>query len=1160
MIYESEISIFNKDALKTKFGSIQTNFDVTLGKISAIISDSEIEEYISGHTTMNSKLSSVVQDLDGVHTQVSSMKTDYDSHFTSVESHLTTLDTTVSGISASVSTVSQEAIKTDTIYYLATSASSGVTRSTSGWTTTTQSVTAEKRYLWIYHKYTKGDDSTTYTDPVIAGVYGDTGTSFNWNLLLETKNPVTWTVALNTSNYMGKNCYKTISPVPKLFAVNDLVTIAFDWETDATGGNFHVECGTVTPYEWGTVVSAEGGRSSTSSYVDISSSKQSGHFKVTFKVGTAQTGAADTLQWLRIRVDGTDTSGKTFTISNAKAERGSTASDWCTAESEVHGKDGLNGISASGLAFLVNHWSIGSANNGECCFFGYNDKNKVADVDGWVMWNGQKLTITKGPWINPNNVAPYNTPILHVFRTKTSPYHADVWWDSNLLRWRGYMYTTSNSPGTVSDWTWDEATDCILATYVEPSNEAAITSAQLFTTPKKFSELPDPDNIHSIVDTSIDAVEVGGRNLILESKNLSLFSKESSITVTRTDSDCTVTNTSSGTSHFGIYYDVPVVSDSEYVLSAVFANVSGTCTWSIGDTSSGTSRSDWTGICPYTNISNGNLSEVIKIPNDCDKIRIYFSTSGNGSKFTVSNVQLEKGNKATAWTPAPEDVSIEEIATLRYASDSTTAPSAPTSAVTSTATTTGVWTKATPILSGTYKYMYMCDQIKWETGKYTWTAVVRDSALEDLVERVTTAELKITDSAIISTVTETVGGKTALNSVIDQRADSIRLKADKISWSSTYSSMTENGTLTASNVELTGKITATSGYIGTAANGFNISSSAIYNGISSVGATSGTGVYVGTNGINLGGGKFKVTSAGALQWTATNSSMTSDGSMTVGSLTANNYIYVDGNSNSFFKLPLYPFDGNYWFKISNGGLEIVMKSLYHFDSSLTTKTTMKFGSNSSSDKTPIEMTNSEDERVQISPSYICFENNYTGGTSSNTDYRTVIDADHIWIINDNTGKYLRISPEASIFQGSLSVQGTKNRIVETDDYSDRLLYCYETPSPLFGDIGEGEIGEDGKCYVWLDPVFSQTIRTSNYQVSLQSYSPSLTYVMERTGSYFVVGGEPGAKFGWEIKAKQADFAERRLDRFEEQRKDDSVNYGLLASNHINELMEGRYAE
>ena len=62
-----------------------------------------------------------------------------------------------------------------TEYYLATSASSGVTRSTSGWTTTVQTVTATKKYLWNYTKtsYTYGSD--TYTDPCIIGVYGDKG-------------------------------------------------------------------------------------------------------------------------------------------------------------------------------------------------------------------------------------------------------------------------------------------------------------------------------------------------------------------------------------------------------------------------------------------------------------------------------------------------------------------------------------------------------------------------------------------------------------------------------------------------------------------------------------------------------------------------------------------------------------------------------------------------------------------------------------------------------------------------------------------------------------------------------------------------------------------------------------------------------------------------
>ena len=61
-------------------------------------------------------------------------------------------------------------------YYLATSASSGVSTSTSGWTTTVQNVTLEKKYLWNYEvvKYTDGTVAST-TSPCIIGTYGDTG-------------------------------------------------------------------------------------------------------------------------------------------------------------------------------------------------------------------------------------------------------------------------------------------------------------------------------------------------------------------------------------------------------------------------------------------------------------------------------------------------------------------------------------------------------------------------------------------------------------------------------------------------------------------------------------------------------------------------------------------------------------------------------------------------------------------------------------------------------------------------------------------------------------------------------------------------------------------------------------------------------------------------
>lgn len=61
-------------------------------------------------------------------------------------------------------------------YYLATVSSSGVTAATGGWTTTVQSVSAAKKYLWNYEvvKYTDGTVAST-TAPCIIGSYGDQG-------------------------------------------------------------------------------------------------------------------------------------------------------------------------------------------------------------------------------------------------------------------------------------------------------------------------------------------------------------------------------------------------------------------------------------------------------------------------------------------------------------------------------------------------------------------------------------------------------------------------------------------------------------------------------------------------------------------------------------------------------------------------------------------------------------------------------------------------------------------------------------------------------------------------------------------------------------------------------------------------------------------------
>ena len=140
--------------------------------------------------------------------------------------------------------------------------------------------------------------------------------------------------------------------------------------------------------------------------------------------------------------------------------------------------------------------------------------------------------------------------------------------------------------------------------------------------------------------------------------------------------------------------------------------------------------------------------------------------------------------------------------------------------------------------------------------------------------------------------------------------------------------------------------------------------------------------------------------------------------------------------------------------------------------------------------------------------------------------------------------------------GSITAK-VKSRIIETEDYGRVLTYCYETPSPMFGDVGEGEIGEDGKAYVQIDPAFSETISTNQYQVFLQKYGEGECYVSERHGTYFIVEGTAGLSFGWEMKAKQIDLDQLRLESAPIPIQKDDTSYGIDAANYIQGINEGR---
>lgn len=113
----------------------------------------------------------------------------------------------------------------------------------------------------------------------------------------------------------------------------------------------------------------------------------------------------------------------------------------------------------------------------------------------------------------------------------------------------------------------------------------------------------------------------------------------------------------------------------------------------------------------------------------------------------------------------------------------------------------------------------------------------------------------------------------------------------------------------------------------------------------------------------------------------------------------------------------------------------------------------------------------------------------------------------------------------------LDVGGTKSRRVKTENYSERLHYCYETPTPLFGDIGEAVLDEEGFCYVDIDDIFSETVAdTVEYQVFLQKEGEGDCYIAEKDPRYFIIKGTPGLKVAWELKAKQKDYQNYRLEQ------------------------------
>ena len=146
------------------------------------------------------------------------------------------------------------------------------------------------------------------------------------------------------------------------------------------------------------------------------------------------------------------------------------------------------------------------------------------------------------------------------------------------------------------------------------------------------------------------------------------------------------------------------------------------------------------------------------------------------------------------------------------------------------------------------------------------------------------ADLQSDVSSLQQTATE-------ISATVSHKVDeSLGDASSSFGWSLTssgfhiYSNATEVVKITSSGLEVSGKITSTTGQIG----GFTINASNLHTGSKTSYSSSTSGVYIGTNGIGLGTGNFYVNSSGTLY--------TKNG--TIGCFTLNSTYLYAGTSNT----------------------------------------------------------------------------------------------------------------------------------------------------------------------------------------------------------------------------------------------------------------------
>lgn len=154
--------------------------------------------------------------------------------------------------------------------------------------------------------------------------------------------------------------------------------------------------------------------------------------------------------------------------------------------------------------------------------------------------------------------------------------------------------------------------------------------------------------------TEFNNLQIGGRNLLLNTADLTKWHKENNITVTKDSNDYFKISTTNTSSWWGAYWRITSdKSEQTYTLSGY--NKKGTKN---GYVAVRCYKGGTNNIIAQKDVSEGYFTIKFTVPSGAETITVYLGVkpTASGDYTYYKHPKLELGNKATDWTPAPEDI------------------------------------------------------------------------------------------------------------------------------------------------------------------------------------------------------------------------------------------------------------------------------------------------------------------------------------------------------------------------------------------------------------------------------------------------------------------------------------------------------------------------